>query len=879
MSKRSRIIGFLCPLMLTSIVSFGQQADREVQASNLVTPWGEKARTEKDMDYPRPGLKRDNWVNLDGKWNFTVRSGKGTTEQGTIQVPFPIESKLSGVQKKLFPDDVLVYERNVTIPNKLKNHRVMLHFDAVDWDSKVFVNDQAVGDHKGGYTRFSFDITKYLNANGANKIRVEVKDPSDQGINPHGKQTLNPGSIYYTPSSGIWQTVWMEEVPEHYITGVNFTPDIDNNQILVKVDINEAAQPFKINIKDAAGKVVASGEYKTGVDNKIAIKNPQLWTPDNPNLYTAELQLLNGKQVVDKASSYFGMRKISLGKDSKGFTRIMLNNKPVFNLGVLDQGFWPDGLMTPPSDEAMEADIKSIKAMGFNTIRKHIKVEPERWYYYTDKNGMLVWQDFVNPPHGLPEGAKAEFEKESKAIMEQLYNHPSIVVWVLFNERWGAYDQERLTKWVKQSDPTRLVNGHSGELLYVNNQLRAPSDNPWVNSDITDVHTYPAPMTVPDLPGKAKVIGEFGGINVSVPYHQWDDIKSWGYATQKATDFPQVYRGFVGRLKQLEDSGLSASIYTQPFDVETEENGLLTYDRKVLKINLDSIRAINAILNPTANNSKLNPPFNLAANLDVHDDDSRYNAYINDFKNGKKDSAFVRRMILMSMRQKDNTNANLLTDQYIKSLKAPTSTDNLRFIANAAMVPGNPGYAYLMENRSKLSGSAADMLSGLTKKKIEAEYITPALPNITSAKWDEISAAVAKEYGSKMGTFVDGRALLYYWQHKDWPLFGKYYRKYYEANLEHSEYHINNITWEVFVNCKDEDLLKFATTVAKFNVEQRDSSQESMDTYANLLYRTGNKDEAIKWERKAVAVSGNKELVETLRKMEAGQPTWPESKN
>jgi len=462
---------------------------------------------------------------------------------------------LSGVKRALKPNQNLWYRRTFTSPSGGRGAKTLLHFGAVDWQSTIYLNGKEVGRHTGGYTEFTIDITGVLNA-GTNELMVKVYDPTEQGIGPHGKQVLSPKDIYYTATSGIWQTVWLEPVPQNYISGLTITPDIDKG--IVNVTVNSAVKS-KVQLT-LEGKIIIGRSNEVTL---VPVKDAKLWSPASPYLYD-----LNVKMEDDEVKSYFGMRKISIGKDDKGIDRIMLNNKPYYNLGTLDQGFWPDGLYTAPTDEALAFDIKAIKAMGFNTIRKHIKVEPARWYYWADKLGMLVWQDMVNPNQGLPEGSKPEFEKESAEILNQLHNNPSITTWVLFNEKWGQYDQQRLTEWIKKTDPSRIVNGHTGELLYVNEQLRSPSPNAYVSADMTDVHSYPYPMISIKQAGKAQVCGEFGGIGVFIPDHQWNTSSAWGYIQEKPAALKAKYTIMNQDLQLMENEGLSGSIYTQPFDVE-----------------------------------------------------------------------------------------------------------------------------------------------------------------------------------------------------------------------------------------------------------------------------------------------------------------------
>jgi beta-galactosidase/beta-glucuronidase len=470
-------------------------------------------------DYPRPQLVRKQWQNLNGLWDYAITEKKVGTPKGyngKILVPYPLESALSGVQKSLQPTQNLWYRRLFQSPSLKSGERLLLNFGAVDWQATVFINGKQIGEHTGGYTGFTFDVTDALKK-GNNEVVVKVFDPTDQGIGPHGKQVLRPQNIYYTPSSGIWQTVWMEVVPIANIRSLTITPNIDKSQ--VEITVNSAVKSTVQLIVE--GRTI---ESTSNVMIVVPVKNAKLWSPTSPYLYDFIAKLGN-----DIVKSYFGMRKVSIQKDEQGVDRIFLNNKYTYNLGTLDQGFWPDGLYTAPTDAALSFDIKAIKAMGFNTIRKHIKVEPARWYYHADKLGMLVWQDMVNPNQGLSEGSKAEFERESQEMLVQLHNYPSITTWVLFNEKWGQYDQERLTKWIKKTDPSRLVNGHSGEYLYVNKVLRSPSPDAYISADMTDVHSYPNPMLPIKQQNKVQVCGEFGGIGVPIEGHLWDDlVAGWG---------------------------------------------------------------------------------------------------------------------------------------------------------------------------------------------------------------------------------------------------------------------------------------------------------------------------------------------------------------
>ena len=371
-------------------------------------------------------MVREKWTNLNGLWDYAITAKnavKPSAYDGQILVPYPLESALSGVKKSLKPNQNLWYKRTIIKPETKTGDKVKLNFGAVDYEATVFVNGQQVGKHEGGYTEFSLDITPALK-DGNNEVVVKVFDPTGEGVGPHGKQVLKPENIYYTPTSGIWQTVWMEVVPGASISSLYMTPDIDKGILNIAAN-GTAGYTVEINAL-AEGKVVSTIKGATGTNLLLPVKNAKLWSPANPYLYDLVVKLKKGNTVVDEVKSYFGMRKTSVAKDSKGIDRIMLNNKPYYNLGTLDQGFWPEGLYTAPTDEALAFDIKAIKAMGFNTIRKHIKVEPARWYYQADKLGMLVWQDMVNPNQGLPEGSKEAFESGSKEILKQLHNYPSI---------------------------------------------------------------------------------------------------------------------------------------------------------------------------------------------------------------------------------------------------------------------------------------------------------------------------------------------------------------------------------------------------------------------------------------------------------------------
>lgn len=563
-----------------------------------MTRWAAQVDPAKPLpEYPRPQMVRAKWVNLNGLWNYAI-TGRDTAAplsyMGQILVPYPLESALSGVKKPVSPSQNLWYQRTFAAPALKQGERLLLHFGAVDFEATVFVNEQEVGKHSGGYQNFSFDVTGALKS-GKNDLKVKVWDPTDEGPNPHGKQVLKPHGIMYTATSGIWQTVWLETVPAKSIDSLVLTPDVDNGALKIEVRSSGAAEGYAVAA--SAGQSSVRGAPNEVLSLKVP--DPRLWSPADPHLYDLEVRLLKNGKAVDTVRSYFGMRKVELKKDAAGRQRIYLNNQYVYNLGVLDQGFWPDGLHTAPTDAALKSDVETIKSMGFNTIRKHIKREPARWYYHCDKLGMMVWQDMVQPGQATP-AARAQFEKEMLGNLQQLHNYPSITTWVLFNEGWYDFDQERLESEIKRLDPSRLLNGHSGSTMLVHASSVNTVAAPGRASDMIDLHSYPDPGIMrirnPELEAgnteKALVLGEYGGVGVIVKDHIWIDIaaRGWGYGHALAVeDLTARYGAMIDSLKKLEEQGLTGSIYTQPFDVESEQNGLVTYDREVMKIPVENL--------------------------------------------------------------------------------------------------------------------------------------------------------------------------------------------------------------------------------------------------------------------------------------------------
>jgi hypothetical protein len=537
-------------------------------------------------EYPRPQMTRQDWQNLNGVWEFQVGADGDATPIGqtlsrSILVPFCVESALSGVMEH---HDRLWYRRTFEVPSGWRDRQLILHFGAVDYETEVFVNGKSAGTHKGGYDPFSFNITPLLTDSGPQELIVKVFDPTDDGGQPRGKQSLHPGGIMYTCCSGIWQTVWLEPVAVGGIEDLKITPDVDGSTVRVTVNcLGEIGNSeVAVSVKDG-NTVISSAKGKPGQLLSIPVPDSKLWSPDSPFLYNLSIKIVQGDRTIDEVGSYFGMRKIEIGDAGDGVKRMLLNGKFVFELGPLDQGFWPDGIYTPPSEAALKNDIQTIKALGFNMIRKHIKVEPARWYYWTDHLGLLVWQDMPSPnsyTEHTPPVDKPEFESELTRMVHNLQNVPSIIMWDIFNEGQGQHDTQKYVTIVKRMDPTRLVNQASG------------GDYKEVG-DVYDLHSYPSPNAPAPSDYQALVCGEYGGIAFRVPGHMWRATGGGYIDVPDPGDLVDLYSEFTYRLKDLRDHhGLSAAVYTQITDVETEVNGLLTYDR-VPKMDIATIAKAN----------------------------------------------------------------------------------------------------------------------------------------------------------------------------------------------------------------------------------------------------------------------------------------------
>jgi hypothetical protein len=550
----------------------------------LMTSWAaEVGPTNALPEYPRPQLARQEWLNLNGLWDYAITPDSAQAPgpfAGQILVPFPVESALSGVMTNFDEHSKLWYHRTFVAPESWRGRRVRLNFGAVDWRCQVVVNGRDIGQHEGGYDSFSFDITDALSWKGAEEISVCVTDPTE-GDQPRGKQSRKPEGIFYTASSGIWQTVWLEPVPEICIDRLKTAADLDSKSVLVRAAVNNLSEDLRVEaVAYADGKEAGRVSGPANAELILPLPNPRLWSPDDPFLYDLKATVKQGDKTLDSVSSYFGMRKIALRKDEREFTRIALNDQFVFEIGTLDQGFWPDGVYTAPTDEALRSDIEFLKKSGFNLTRKHVKVEPERWYYWCDKLGLLVWQDMPSGNNAASDGRR-DFESELFRMVDSLENHPAIVTWVLFNEGWGQYDTKPLAEALRRRDPSRLVDDASG----------------WTDmrvGDLIDMHNYPGPDSPAPEPRRAAVLGEFGGFGLSVSGHSWSS-NCWGYKMlTNAADLADRYAHAMKEVRKLHDlRGLSAAVYTQNTDVETECNGLQTYDRAVGKIAPELLLAAN----------------------------------------------------------------------------------------------------------------------------------------------------------------------------------------------------------------------------------------------------------------------------------------------
>ncbi len=577
--RRLRSIERLLPMAMSWGVLFS------AFGAPMVTRWSKEVGVTNVLpEYPRPQLVRDSWQNLNGQWDYAIvrqTDPQPSRYQGKILVPFPVESHLSGVGQALDENSVLWYRRHFTIPDSWRGQRVLLHFGAVDWETKVFLNGRFLGVHRGGYDPFSFNLSEAIRWNEPNELVVSVWDPTE-GDQPRGKQSRKPEGIFYLASSGIWQTVWLEPVPPVGIAFLKLTTDFRSHTLKIGVLANSLAEDLQVDVAASfAGELAGRTAGLAGAELSLPLRLIRPWSPARPDLYDLEVTLRRGSQVLDRVRSYFGLRDIQLCTDASGARRLCLNGEPLFQMGVLDQGFWPDGLHTAPSDEALRFDLETARHLGFNLVRKHVKVEPERWYYWADKLGMLVWQDMPSG-NNATEAGRRQFEMELMRLVEQRGNHPSVVMWVLFNEGWGQFETERLVRRLKTVDPSRLVNNASG----------------WTDmkvGDVLDLHSYPDPAGPVAESHRAGVLGEFGGLGLGVTNHTWSTQTPWGYRLMPDADkLATQYGLLLDKVWGLQKSnGLAAAVYTQLTDVETECNGFLTYDREVLKVDPLQVRFAN----------------------------------------------------------------------------------------------------------------------------------------------------------------------------------------------------------------------------------------------------------------------------------------------
>ena len=595
------LLGFA--LLLATSVSCCNQHEETCQwtpaGDKIMTSWAEQVDPANVLpEYPRPQLVRGEWQNLNGLWDYAIteKDAKPETYEGKILVPFAAESALSGVGRSVTEKDALWYSREFRVPRQWKGRRVMLNFGAVDWKTEVYVDGQLAGEHIGGYDPFSFDITDLLVKGKTHNLTVKVYDQTNLWYQPCGKQIFNPHGIWYTPVTGIWQTVWMEPVEAAHVESYMAVADLAEGKLKVTVEAEGLAEGDVCKVELYDGQtLVAEAE---GLEAELAVAEPKLWSPDSPFLYDLKLTVLRNGKVLDQAQGYTAMREITVARDEAGHKRMLLNGEALFHYGPLDQGWWPDGLYTAPTDEALAFDIEKTKEFGYNMIRKHVKVEPARWYWHCDRLGMLVWQDMPSPKHGdnkwgrknYDEGTDSQITQEGKdnfynewaQIINDFKVFPSIVVWVPFNEAWGQFDTDDVVKFTREQDPTRLINYASGGSFER------------CSGDILDLHNYPDPEMYLYDPEYINVLGEYGGIGLPLEGHLWQTDKNWGYVKFKnGQEVLDTYEQYANELIELVQKGFAAAVYTQTTDVEGEVNGLMTYDRKVIKVDADRLAKIN----------------------------------------------------------------------------------------------------------------------------------------------------------------------------------------------------------------------------------------------------------------------------------------------
>lgn len=601
----------LITLSIAIILSLISMAQWAPQGDKIKTQWAQQINVNNVLpEYPRPIMERQQWKNLNGLWQYAIKPVEQPLPlvfDGKILVPFAVESSLSGVMQPLGHNNALWYQNQFTIPANWKGNDILLHFGAVDWACDVFLNNIKIGSHTGGYTSFSFNITPFLKP-GNQQLVVKVYDSTDIGFQPRGKQVNKPDGIWYTPVSGIWQTVWLEPVNNKHICNVKAVPNIDNKKLVFDIKTQNTLFADVVEVVVLNGNItVAKQKAVAGQLIECAIENVRLWSPNDPFLYNVEINLYSNNKLVDNVKSYAAMRKISTKRDANGIVRLQLNNKNCFQFGPLDQGYWPDGLYTAPTDEALLFDLIKTKEFGYNMVRKHVKVEPARWYTHCDRLGLIVWQDmpsggespqwqnrqyFIGNELLRSNNSEANYRKEWKEIIDQLAPYPCIAVWVPFNEAWGQFKTVEIVEWTKAYDPSRLVNPASG-------------GNHYQTGDMLDLHNYPGPELYLYDAQRATVLGEYGGIGLPLKQHLWQPDRNWGYVQFKNThEVTTEYIKYAEILKNMVKTGFSAAVYTQTTDVEGEVNGLITYDRKVVKLDIQRINKINTEICNSLNETK-----------------------------------------------------------------------------------------------------------------------------------------------------------------------------------------------------------------------------------------------------------------------------------
>jgi len=594
-ARRLIAIALVLPLVLglgLLVAPTAQAADWLPKTPRLSTPWSAQVPVDHPLpEYPRPQLTRADWLNLNGIWDFAVTgrdAGQPSTWPEAIRVPFVAESALSGIQRSVTENDKLWYRRTFTVPVRWNGRRVQLNFGASDGQTRVWVNGTQVGGvHSGGYDAFGFDITDQLVA-GPNTVVVSVYDPTDAGQAPIGKQRLNPSGIFYTAASGIWQTVWLEPTAAAHLTRLDLTPDLGTNTLRVTPQaVGAGGTTVRVTVS-TGGRAVAAATGTPNTQLRVAIPNPHLWSTDDPFLYDVKAEILDARgRPGDTVGSYAGMRSIGLATVG-GVLRPVLNGKFVFQMGTLDQGYWPDGIYTAPTDEALKFDLQKHKDLGYNMVRKHIKVESQRWFYWADKLGLMVWQDMPATRTGsTPDTAnRTAFENELRTMIDQHRSSPSIVQWIPFNEGWGEYDPARIADLVKAYDPSRLVTNNSGS-----NCCGFDGGN----GDFVDDHHYVGPGNTVPSGTRAASLGEYGGLGLKVAGHEWSPETSFSYENQAdAAALTNRYTGLIDQIRVRMRAGLSAAVYTEITDVEGEVNGVFTYDRQVQKMPTDRLVAAHS---------------------------------------------------------------------------------------------------------------------------------------------------------------------------------------------------------------------------------------------------------------------------------------------